>query len=142
MATPSTASRPHLPTSAQRSLISLVPASAHPGAKPEHRGLSHWMNRVLEELESLQHSPEPDTVHDLRVVIRRCRSLAAVMEEVDPDPAWPKMRKVARKLFRGLGAVRDAQVLEDWIRKLAPETDPLRAQLLASLESDEKQRSD
>jgi CHAD domain-containing protein len=100
------------------------------------------MNRVLEELESLQHSPEPDTVHDLRVVIRRCRSLAAVMEEVDPDPAWPKMRKVARKLFRGLGAVRDAQVLEDWIRKLAPETDPLRAHLLASLESDEKQRSD
>jgi CHAD domain-containing protein len=100
------------------------------------------MNRVREELESLQNSPDPDTVHDLRVAIRRCRSLGAVMEEVDPEPAWPEMRKVARKLFRGLGAVRDAQVMEEWIKKLAPENDPLRTQLLASLETDEKQRSD
>lgn len=142
MATVPTASRSPLSTSAQRSPLSLVPISAHTSAKPEHRGVSHWMNRVLEELESLQNSPEPDTVHDLRVVIRRCRSLAAVIEEVDPDPAWPKMRKVARKLFRGLGAVRDAQVMEGWIKKLAPENDPLRIQLLASLETDEKQRSD
>jgi CHAD domain-containing protein len=99
------------------------------------------MNRVLEELASLQNSPDPDTVHDLRVAIRRCRSLAAVIEEVDPDPAWPEMRKVARKLFRGLGAMRDAQVMEEWIKNLAPETNPLRAHLLASLETDEKQRS-
>ena len=63
------------------------------------------------------------------------------MEEIDPDPAWPEMRKVARKLFRGLGAVRDAQVMEEWIKKLGPENDPLRAKLLASLELDEKERS-
>jgi CHAD domain-containing protein len=100
------------------------------------------MNRVLEELGTLQSQPEPDTVHDLRVAIRRCRSLAAVMEEVDPDPSWPEMRKVARKLFRGLGKLRDAQVLEEWIKKLSSESDPLRTQLLASLESDEKQRSE
>jgi CHAD domain-containing protein len=98
------------------------------------------MNRVLEKLESLQSSPEADTVHDLRVVIRRCRSLAAAIEEIDPDPAWPKMRRVARKLFRGLGAVRDAQVIEEWIKKLAPENEPVRMHLLATLETDEKQR--
>src|ERR1700722_15089772 len=139
MATALTASRSPLSLVALRSPSAVSPL---PGSKPEHRGLSHWMNRVLEELESLQNSPDPDTVHDLRVVIRRCRSLAAVMQEVDPDPAWPEMRKVARKLFRGLGAVRDAQVMEEWIKRLAPQNDPLRAQLLASLETDEKQRSD
>jgi CHAD domain-containing protein len=139
MATALTASRSPLSLVAQRSPFAVSPLA---GSKPEHRGLSHWMNRVLEELSSLQNSPDPDTVHDLRVAIRRCRALAAVMEEVDPDSAWPEMRKVARKLFRGLGAVRDAQVLEEWIKKLAPENDPLRAQLLASLETDEKQRSD
>jgi CHAD domain-containing protein len=100
------------------------------------------MNRVLEELADFHDSPDPETVHDLRVAIRRCRSLAGVMEEVDPDPAWADMRKAARKLFRGLGAVRDAQVQEEWIKKLAPEGAPLRAQLLASLEGDEKQRTD
>ena len=99
------------------------------------------MNRVLEELRSLHDSPDPDTVHDLRVAIRRCRSLAAVMEEVDPNPAWPEMRKVARKLFRGLGKLRDAQVMEEWIKKLGAENDPLRAQLLAALETAEKQAS-
>jgi CHAD domain-containing protein len=64
------------------------------------------------------------------------------MQEIDPDPAWPKMRKVARKLFRSLGSLRDAHVMEEWIKKLAPENDPLRAQLLASLEAEEKQLSE
>jgi CHAD domain-containing protein len=100
------------------------------------------MNRVLEELASLQTSPDPDTVHDLRVAIRRCRSLAAVMEEVDPDPAWPEMRKVARRVFRALGDLRDTQVMEEWVKKLGPENDPLRTQLLASLETGEKQLSE
>ncbi len=148
MATASTASRSPNSLAASRSPLSVVaprsPSAISPltGSKPERRGLSQWMNRVLEELGSLQTSPDPDTVHDLRVAIRRCRSLAAVMAEVDTDAAWPQMRKVARKLFRGLGALRDAQVMEEWIKKLAPENDPLRAQLLASLEADEKQRSE
>jgi CHAD domain-containing protein len=100
------------------------------------------MNRVLEELADLHTSPDPDTVHDLRVAIRRCRSLAAVLQEVDPDPVWHEMRKVPRKLFRGLGALRDAQVMEEWIKKLAPDGDSLASQLLVSLASEEKQVSE
>jgi exopolyphosphatase/guanosine-5'-triphosphate,3'-diphosphate pyrophosphatase len=60
-----------------------------------------------------------------------------VIEEVDPDPAWPAMRKLARKLFRGLGALRDAQVMEEWVEKLAPETDPVRTHLKSAFESNE-----
>jgi CHAD domain-containing protein len=138
MATALTASRSPLSLIATRSPFAVSPL---PGSKPGHRGLSHWMNRVLEELASLHNSPDPDTVHDLRVAIRRCRSLAAAMQEVDSDSAWPELRKVARKLFRGLGALRDAQVMEAWIKKLGTENDALRTQLLASLETDEKQRS-
>lgn len=107
------------------------------GTRPEHRGLSFWMDRVIKELENVRSSPDADAVHDLRVAIRRCRSVASVMEEVDPDPAWPAMRKVARKLFRELGALRDAQVLDEWVKKLAPETDPVRTHLQGSFESKE-----
>ena len=139
MATALTASRSPLSLTGLRSPFAVPPLA---GARPEHRGLSHWMNRVLEELGSLHTSPDPDTVHDLRVAIRRCRSVAAAMEEVDPDPAWPAMRKVARRLFRALGDLRDTQVMEEWIKKLGPESDPLRAQLLASLEIDEKRLSE
>jgi len=139
MATSLTASRSRFAFAAERSPFAVTfPA----GARSEHRSLSHWMNRVLEELGDLRSSPDPDTVHDLRVAIRRCRSLAAVMEEVDPEPGWPEIRKVARKLFRGLGALRDAQVLAEWVKRLGAENDPVGAQMLASLESEEKQRTD
>jgi len=88
-------------------------------ARPEHRGLSFWMDRALKELENVRQSPDPDAVHDLRVAIRRCRSIASVMEEVDCDPAWPEMRQTAKKLFRGLGELRDAHVLDDGFRSSA-----------------------
>jgi CHAD domain-containing protein len=113
-----------------------------PEAHPEHRGLPFWMDRVLKELEKVRSSPDAEAVHDLRVAIRRCRSIAAVMEEVDPDPAWPAMRKVARKLFRILGALRDTQVMDEWVKKLAPETDPVRAHLQAAFETEEPKLRD
>jgi len=100
------------------------------------------MEQVLKELASVRSSPDMDAVHDLRVAIRRCRSVAAAMEEIDPDPAWPAMRKAARKLFRALGALRDSQVMTEWVKKLGPETDPVRAHLQASFESKEPQLRD
>jgi len=112
------------------------------GPRPEHHTLSYWMHRVLAELDKLRATPDADTVHDLRVAIRRCRSLASVMEEVDPHPAWPQMRKAARKLFRGLGEVRDAEVLAEWLKRLGGEGDSVRTQLLATLQSTEKERMD
>jgi len=82
----------------------MATGSIIPGSQAEQRGLTYWMERVLKELDEVRSAPEPDAVHDLRVALRRCRSLAAVMEEVDPDTAWPEMRKIGRKLFRQLGS--------------------------------------
>src|SRR2546423_7440617 len=113
--------------------VTPIPSGSH----PEHHGFPFGIARVIKELESVRSSPAADAVHDFRVAIRRCRSVAAVMEEVDPDPAWPAMRKVARKLFRGLGTLRDAQVMDAWVKKLAPETDPVRRYLQTAFESNE-----
>lgn len=93
------------------------------------RGLRESMERVLHELETVRKDPAPDPVHDLRVAIRRCRSVAAVFQEIDPDPAWSELRRVPKKLFRRLGALRDAQVMDDWVQHLAAEGDPLRPKL-------------
>lgn len=109
------------------------------GSRVEHRDLLYWMERVLKELEKVRTAPDPDVVHDLRVAIRRCRSVGAVMQEVDPDPAWPEMRKLGRKLFRQLGELRDTQVLEEWVKKLGAESDPIRQRLMATLETQEKE---
>lgn len=113
-----------------------------PGSRGEYRGLSYWMDRTIKELEQVRVSADPDAVHDLRVAIRRCRSLAAVMEEVDSSAAWPKMRKLGRKLFRQLGELRDTQVLEEWVEKLGDQGDPVRATLSASLKARENELRD
>jgi CHAD domain-containing protein len=100
-----------------------------PGALPDHRGLFYWMQRVLKQLHTLQSAPDKDAVHDLRVAIRRCRSVAAVMREVDPAPAWHQMRSLPKKLFRKLGELRDAQIMDEWVTGHGAENDKLRATL-------------
>src|SRR6201988_2207487 len=102
-------------------------------ATSEHRGLSFWMKRNLEELAGLRSNPSPDAVHDVRVALRRCRSVASAIEEIDPHPDWQEMRDCARKLFRTLGELRDAQVMIEWVKELHPEDRALKTSLLTGL---------
>ncbi len=78
------------------------------------------MLRVLEECDNAAADFKPDPVHDLRVSLRRCRSLADGMMAMDPDSNWKSMKKAGRKLFRSLGELRDVQIMMEWIEKLEP----------------------
>src|SRR5271156_887301 len=101
---------------------------AKPATKPSSRpkvarakpklGLRVWMERVLVECDRAAAGFEADPVHDLRVALRRCRSLADGLIALDPDSSWKDMKKTGRKLFQGLGELRDMQVMEEWIEKL------------------------
>ncbi|MGO9863056.1 MAG: CHAD domain-containing protein [Terriglobales bacterium] len=98
-----------------------VPKDAPKPAKPKPKlGLRAWMHRVLEECDRAAKGFEPDPVHDLRVALRRCRSLADGLMAIDPDPSWKDMKKAGKKLFQALGDLRDMQVIEEWIAKLSP----------------------
>jgi exopolyphosphatase/guanosine-5'-triphosphate,3'-diphosphate pyrophosphatase len=77
------------------------------------------MDRVLVECDRAAAGFDADAVHDLRVALRRCRSLADGMIAIDPDPSWKAMKKAGKKLFQALGELRDVQVMEEWIEKLA-----------------------
>ena len=81
-------------------------------------GLRYWMLRVLQECGKAAVDFQPDPVHDLRVSLRRCRSLADGMIAMDPDRDWKSMKKVGKKLFESLGALRDVQIMMEWIEKL------------------------
>ncbi len=96
-------------------------------------GLAHWMQRVLGELHSAAAELAPDAVHDLRVALRRCRSIAEGIRTVDSHPAWKQMRKSAKAVFSRLGDLRDTQVMIEWVEKLAAADDPVRAQMLGFL---------
>jgi len=81
------------------------------------------MERVLVECDRAAAGFEADPVHDLRVALRRCRSLADGLMALDPDSSWKDMKKSGRKLFQALGELRDMQVMEEWIEKLSDADD-------------------
>jgi CHAD domain-containing protein len=96
-------------------------------------GLALWMERVLEECERASLDFSADPVHDLRVALRRCRSVADGLRVMDPDPAWKQMKKAGRQLFRELGELRDVQVMEEWVRHLGDPADSVAITLLQFL---------
>jgi CHAD domain-containing protein len=105
--------------------------------REERRDLAYWMQRVLDEREKVLAEFAEDAVHDLRVAIRRCRSLAWGMRLVDPHPGWRQLNRDGRTLFRKLGALRDTQVLALVAQELAPPGDPVAAALLEMLKQRE-----
>jgi CHAD domain-containing protein/HD superfamily phosphodiesterase len=81
-------------------------------------GLRYWMLRVLDECNKVSADFSADPVHDLRVALRRCRSMADGMMAMDPDRNWKAMKKAGKQLFQRLGALRDVQIMMEWIDKL------------------------
>src|SRR5271168_3304127 len=103
-----------------------------PGPDPKQKkaGLAHWAGRVLQECDQASAGFAPDPVHDLRVAIRRCRSMADGFLSVDPDPEWKQMKKLGKPLFSSLGVLRDAQVMAEWVTRLSEDHDHVRHVLL------------
>ena len=95
-------------------------ASSNPLPLAPATGLRFWMAQVLDQCDRAEHHFDVDPVHDLRVALRRCRSLADGMIALDPSVEWRKMKKAGRKLFRSLGELRDVQVMMEWVDHLSP----------------------
>jgi exopolyphosphatase/guanosine-5'-triphosphate,3'-diphosphate pyrophosphatase len=93
-------------------------------------GLAFWMQRVLEECDRAGIAFAPDPVHDLRVALRRCCSMAAGIAAIDPDPEWKEMKKAGKRLFRRLGELRDLHVMQEWVHRLDSPDDPVTGPLL------------
>src|SRR5215831_20461229 len=110
-------------------MTSTVPSQKHtvPARKS---GLGYWMERVLKEADRAAADFAADPVHDLRVALRRCRSMAEGIHSIDPDSAWKKMRKTGKGLFAILGTLRDCHVLMEWTEKLGTPDDPVTAGLM------------
>jgi CHAD domain-containing protein len=110
------------------------------GREPRRPGLRSRMDRVLEELRRVGKSEDIEAVHRLRVAIRRCRSFAAVMEEVDAHHGWTEMRRLPRKLFRAFGRLRDLHVIEASVKRLISADDRTQAPLLGRLQDEAAMR--
>ena len=101
-------------------------------------GLEAWMERALEKMERVRRDWDAGEVHDLRVALRRCRTMAEALKEVNPDPGWRKVKKSSRELFHVLGELRNTQVERDWMKKLGPSGDPVRKHMLRVFSAQER----
>jgi CHAD domain-containing protein len=100
--------------------------------------LEEWMDRVSDRAAKAQHGFDIDDVHDLRVAIRRCRTMADALSEVNPSPGWRKLKKTTAPMFHALGELRDTQVMSAWVKQLGPARDPIRHHMLRLLASREE----
>jgi len=96
------------------------------------------MGKALERIEDLRPRWDADDVHDVRVALRRCRTMAETLRKVNPDPGWRKLKKTSRQLFHSLGELRDRQVELEWTKKLGKPGDPVRKHMLHVLGRHEK----
>ena len=108
-----------------------------PTAAAKKSGLGHWMATVLKEAHKVAAGFDEHAVHDLRVALRRCRSIAEGFHAIDPDPDWKKMRRAGKELFASLGDLRDSHVMVQWIEKLGSPDDPITQKLRDHCKSQE-----
>ncbi len=114
------------------------PIPIHAAVAAKRIGLDVWMDRVIEQADRVREGWGADDVHDLRVALRRCRTMADALSEVNPGSGWRKMKKASRDLFDSLGELRDVQVEREWLKRLGAASDPVRKHLLRVLARQEK----
>lgn len=120
-------------------VISNMASTTHPVAprKIERTGLAHFMARALKECRRTARHFDTESVHDLRVALRRSRTIADGLFAADPDKRLQAVKRASRALFRSLGNLRDVQVMREWVQQLAPDDDPLKARILDLLATEE-----
>lgn len=96
------------------------------------------MAKVLRQCDKVEKNFDPEAIHDLRTAIRRCRTIAAGMRQLDSDKGWRRLKKSCRKLFHAMGDLRDKQIMRQWAERLAPESDGFRSKLIGNLSTDER----
>jgi CHAD domain-containing protein len=117
-----------------------IPFSLPSNHSSRNVGLEVWMDRVLERADQVRENWDADGVHDLRVALRRCRTIAEALSEVNPSPGWRKLKRATRNVFHDLGDLRDTQVQHTLVKKLGAAGDPVRKHLLRVLARQEKKQ--
>jgi CHAD domain-containing protein len=96
------------------------------------------MEDVLELRKRLARELEEEPIHDLRVALRRCRTIAQGMRPNGNAGPWRKLDRRARKLLHALGPLRDSQVLAALVERTAPRGGRLRDRVLTEIRREEK----
>jgi CHAD domain-containing protein len=113
--------------------------SKYKNTPPE--ALKRFLKRVVREEVQVRHSLDATPVHDLRVALRRCRSLAEGFGTLDDHRSWRRLHRSAKKLQSGLAGLRDAQVMAQLVRRLKIVNGTAGRSVAEALQRDERKAS-
>lgn len=105
---------------------------------PASQALEHCLRRALRNHKRALRKLKADPVHDFRVALRRCRSLAEGLHAVDSDPVWARLRKSSKKQQQALSDLRDIQVLTNWLKPLGLTAGPVGEALASYFKKQER----
>lgn len=105
---------------------------------PTSRALERSLHRALRNHKRARKKLKTEPVHDFRVALRRCRSLAEGLSAIDPDPVWRRLRKAAKRQQTALSDLRDVQVLTNWLKPLRLTRGPVGRALVSYFEKHER----
>jgi CHAD domain-containing protein len=118
-----------------------VPAKKISGNSPRlslASSLKRALKRVRAEQARAAKHLATEPVHDLRVALRRCRSLAEGFSEINPHSDWRHLEKACKNLLDGLAELRDGQVMQEWSGRLGFDKGSSAEGLKKSLENDQR----
>src|SRR2546422_8012618 len=95
-----------------------MPPKAKAIAAEPATGLAYWMHQVPKELGNVGYGLAPGPVHDLRVALRRCSSMAAGMRRIDSHAEGQSKQKACKRPLKGLRGLRDNQVERGLVARL------------------------
>jgi len=102
------------------------------------RALQRSLKRALRNQKRARKKLDATPVHDFRVALRRCRSLAEGLSAIDSHRVWRRLRKVSKRQQKGLSELRDVQVLQGWLKPLRLTTGPVGRALTAELKKQQR----
>src|ERR1700722_14877674 len=113
-------------------------ASQFGGAPPSPPPLGAPRRALRKQKKARKNLEDEKSIHDLRVALRRCRSLAEDFSALDVHPVWRHLAKECQKQQRGLNDLRDVQVMAGWVRRLRLDGNSSDGFLAAALKKDER----
>ncbi len=110
-----------------------------PGGTPPSSALEETLRRILrKQKKACKNLEDEKAVHDLRVALRRCRSLAEDFSALDVHPIWRRLAKACKQQQRELNDLRDAQVMAEWAHRLKLDGNSANGLVTEALKKDER----
>jgi CHAD domain-containing protein len=75
-----------------------------------HQQTAHLLQRLSVALENAAREADADSIHDVRVALRRLSRCLRVFAPFYPPRSWKKIRRRIRTLLTAAGAVRDCDI--------------------------------